>query len=496
MSGPPWPFRGLRPSTMRWTCSAGNSPPLRLAMSVRSGGWKRRLSASGPVALARGAVAARAVGPVGVGARDACDRRWDVRAVRGCGGCGAGAWPAAGDTTPRVAPEDDELQTPHGRNLPRRTDGRPPTPMRLAPIIGRGRAGGQDASLLGARLWSTRRRMPPTREARARPVGALQLLALGLNGIVGVGIFFVPAAVAASAPGLGAVAVFALTGPRACCRRRSPSRRSAAASTRTAGPVVFARAAFGENVSFLVGWVAYVSALFSSSAVIVGLTRARALRRSASRAARCAQAAPALARHADRRGGRLRPAAPRPRVDQPHRAEAAAARAAGAGLRRLAWRGLAAPAAGAPGRRLAARGADGGVRLPGLRDRSGDRRPGARVRSGRAAGDGRIAARSRSRSTSCWCSPASRRCRTLAASQAPLADTAGALGRAAARATGRRRHQRLRARDRVRHDGDHAALPLGARRRASGRSSASTASRRAACRCARSRSRGSWTRRS
>jgi hypothetical protein len=38
--------------------------------------------------------------------------------------------------------------------------------------------------------------------------------------------------------------------------------------------VVFARAAFGENASFLVGWVAYVSALFSSSAVIVGLTRA------------------------------------------------------------------------------------------------------------------------------------------------------------------------------------------------------------------------------
>ncbi|HVQ25229.1 MAG TPA: APC family permease, partial [Planctomycetota bacterium] len=46
----------------------------------------------------------------------------------------------------------------------------------------------------------------------ARPVGTLQLLALGINGIVGVGIFFVPASVAASAPGLGAVAIFALTG--------------------------------------------------------------------------------------------------------------------------------------------------------------------------------------------------------------------------------------------------------------------------------------------
>ena len=48
--------------------------------------------------------------------------------------------------------------------------------------------------------------------ADGRPGGALQLLALGLNGIVGVGIFFVPASVAATAPGLGAVAVFALTG--------------------------------------------------------------------------------------------------------------------------------------------------------------------------------------------------------------------------------------------------------------------------------------------
>ena len=37
---------------------------------------------------------------------------------------------------------------------------------------------------------------------------------------------------------------------------------------------MFARAAFGERVSFLVGWVAYVSALFSTAAVTVGLTRA------------------------------------------------------------------------------------------------------------------------------------------------------------------------------------------------------------------------------
>jgi len=107
----------------------------------------------------------------------------------------------------------------------------------------------------------------------ARPVGALQLLALGLNGIVGVGIFFVPATAAVSAPGLGAVAVFALTGLALL-----PAALTFGALGRRfdedGGPVVFARAAFGERVSFLVGWVAYVSALFSASAVVVGLTRA------------------------------------------------------------------------------------------------------------------------------------------------------------------------------------------------------------------------------
>ena len=112
-----------------------------------------------------------------------------------------------------------------------------------------------------------------SRSESTRPVGALQLLALGLNGIVGVGIFFVPATVATSAPGLGAVAVFALTGVAllpAALTFATLGRRF----DEDGGPVVFARAAFGERVSFIVGWVAYVSALFSASAVVVGLTRA------------------------------------------------------------------------------------------------------------------------------------------------------------------------------------------------------------------------------
>jgi APA family basic amino acid/polyamine antiporter len=106
-----------------------------------------------------------------------------------------------------------------------------------------------------------------------RPVGTLQLLALGVNGIVGVGIFFVPAAVAASAPGYGTVAVFALTGlallPAAFAFAHLGGRFD-----EDGGPVVFARAAFGKDFSALVGWITYVSAFFSAAAVLVGLTQA------------------------------------------------------------------------------------------------------------------------------------------------------------------------------------------------------------------------------
>ncbi len=106
-----------------------------------------------------------------------------------------------------------------------------------------------------------------------RPVGALQLLALGVNGIVGVGIFFAPAVVARHAPGLAAVLAFVLTGLALL-----PVAVAFAVLGRgfdvDGGPVVFARAAFGDFVSFVVGWVAYVSAFLSTSAVMVGLTGA------------------------------------------------------------------------------------------------------------------------------------------------------------------------------------------------------------------------------
>ncbi len=86
------------------------------------------------------------------------------------------------------------------------------------------------------------------------------------------GIFFAPADVAARAPGAG-TAVFATTAvvliPVALAFAILGGRFD-----EDGGPVVFARAAFGPLPAFVVGWIAYVSAIASSAAVIVGLTTA------------------------------------------------------------------------------------------------------------------------------------------------------------------------------------------------------------------------------
>jgi basic amino acid/polyamine antiporter, APA family len=112
---------------------------------------------------------------------------------------------------------------------------------------------------------------PETEERR--PVGLFSLLALGVNGIVGVGIFFVPADLAGRAPGLGSVLVFAVT-----ALALAPVAATFATLGKRfhedGGPVVYARAAFGEFAAFLVGWVTYVSAITSAAAIMVALTAA------------------------------------------------------------------------------------------------------------------------------------------------------------------------------------------------------------------------------
>ena len=109
---------------------------------------------------------------------------------------------------------------------------------------------------------------PPTDK---RPLGTLSLLALGINGIVGVGIFFAPSELAAQAPGWTSVAVIAATGlclaPVALAVSTLGSRFE-----EDGGPVLYARLAFGEAAGFIVGWLAYVAALFSMGTVMSGFT--------------------------------------------------------------------------------------------------------------------------------------------------------------------------------------------------------------------------------
>jgi len=103
-----------------------------------------------------------------------------------------------------------------------------------------------------------------------RALGVWSLLALGVNGIVGVGIFFTPNLVALAVPGIEGVWAYALTLlallPVAVTYARLGSRFD-----RDGGPYVWACAAFGPGAGFVVGSAAYASAVLSTSAVLAGL---------------------------------------------------------------------------------------------------------------------------------------------------------------------------------------------------------------------------------
>ncbi|MEI9938836.1 MAG: APC family permease [Pseudomonadota bacterium] len=109
-------------------------------------------------------------------------------------------------------------------------------------------------------------------EGRERPraLGVWSLLALGVNGIVGVGIFFTPNLVARLVPGTPGVWAYALT-LLALLPVAMTYARLGARFDRDGGPYVWACAAFGPGAGFVVGFAAYASAVLSTSAVIAGL---------------------------------------------------------------------------------------------------------------------------------------------------------------------------------------------------------------------------------
>lgn len=104
-----------------------------------------------------------------------------------------------------------------------------------------------------------------------RLLGFGSLLALGVNGIVGVGIFFIPADLAGLVPPASSPGILVLT-----ALLLSPIVAVYASLAERfdddGGPVLYARAAFGDSVGYFVGWLAYLSAVASTSAVIFNLS--------------------------------------------------------------------------------------------------------------------------------------------------------------------------------------------------------------------------------
>jgi APA family basic amino acid/polyamine antiporter len=107
-------------------------------------------------------------------------------------------------------------------------------------------------------------------EASGRVLGFWSLLTLGINGIVGVGIFLAPAQLAQAVPGPASALAFVITGallaPVAWTYGRLGS-----AYPEDGGPYVWARVALGERFAFGVGFVAFASAVLSTAAVVSAL---------------------------------------------------------------------------------------------------------------------------------------------------------------------------------------------------------------------------------
>jgi len=108
---------------------------------------------------------------------------------------------------------------------------------------------------------------PPKRNSLGFP----SLLALGINGVIGVGIFFAPAEVAAQMPGYAGALVFLLAGlalmPVAVVFSALGGRFA-----EDGGPYVWARLAFGPQLAFLIGFLTYISSVLSMAAVVTGLS--------------------------------------------------------------------------------------------------------------------------------------------------------------------------------------------------------------------------------
>ena len=104
-----------------------------------------------------------------------------------------------------------------------------------------------------------------------RSLGPLTLLALGINGIVGVGIFVSPPIVAAAVPGERGAVLYVLIA-LGCLPIALAYARLARAMPRDGGPYLYAEHAFGRRVALSIGALVWVSSVFSTAAVTRALS--------------------------------------------------------------------------------------------------------------------------------------------------------------------------------------------------------------------------------
>jgi amino acid transporter len=104
-----------------------------------------------------------------------------------------------------------------------------------------------------------------------RALTGFDVTCIGINAIVGSGIYLFPGKLSATL-GAGSIAAWLVTG--ALCLPLALSFAALGAmEERTGGPVRYAELAFGRGISFIVGWSAWVTSVVSWAAVASGIPR-------------------------------------------------------------------------------------------------------------------------------------------------------------------------------------------------------------------------------
>jgi amino acid transporter len=104
-----------------------------------------------------------------------------------------------------------------------------------------------------------------------RALTSFDITCIGVNAIVGSGIYLFPGKLTASL-GAGSIVAWLVTGAL-CLPLALTFAALGALEDRTGGPVRYAELAFGRGVSFIVGWSAWVTSVVSWAAVASGVPR-------------------------------------------------------------------------------------------------------------------------------------------------------------------------------------------------------------------------------